>query len=81
MKPQLATVARLIALRRRAIGKNLVGELGSAGALLVYAVLSVAALVFIAQMVPETKGRSLEQIEDTSERSQPALPSAHASLT
>jgi MFS transporter, SP family, galactose:H+ symporter len=42
---------------------NLVGAVGSSGAFLVYAVLSVAALVFIAMMVPETKGRSLEQIE------------------
>ena len=42
---------------------NLVGAVGSSGAFLVYGVLSVAALVFIAMMVPETKGRSLEQIE------------------
>jgi SP family galactose:H+ symporter-like MFS transporter len=42
---------------------NLVGALGSAGAFLVYAVLSFAALVFIFAMVPETKGYSLEQIE------------------
>jgi MFS transporter, SP family, galactose:H+ symporter len=47
---------------------DLVGTLGSAGAFLVYAVLSVAALVFIARLVPETKGRSLEQIEDALER-------------
>jgi MFS transporter, SP family, galactose:H+ symporter len=42
---------------------NLVGAVGSSGAFLVYGVLSLAALVFIAMMVPETKGRSLEQIE------------------
>jgi MFS transporter, SP family, galactose:H+ symporter len=42
---------------------NLVGAVGSSGAFLVYGVLSVAALVFIAMMVPETKGRSLEHIE------------------
>ena len=42
---------------------NLVGAVGSSGAFLVYGVLSVVALAFIAMMVPETKGRSLEQIE------------------
>jgi MFS transporter, SP family, galactose:H+ symporter len=43
---------------------DLVGALGSAGAFLVYAILSVVAVVFIASIVPETKGRSLEKIED-----------------
>ena len=43
---------------------DLVGAVGSAGAFLVYAVLSLVALAFVAPMVPETKGRSLEQIED-----------------
>jgi MFS transporter, SP family, galactose:H+ symporter len=55
---------------------NLVGALGSAGAFLVYAILSVVALFFIALMVPETKGRSLEQIEDALAGGQPLLPPA-----
>jgi SP family galactose:H+ symporter-like MFS transporter len=42
---------------------DLVGAFGSAGAFLVYAILSLAALAFVAAMVPETKGRTLEQIE------------------
>jgi MFS family permease len=42
---------------------NLVGALSSAGAFLVYGVLSLVALAFVALIVPETKGRTLEQIE------------------
>jgi MFS transporter, SP family, galactose:H+ symporter len=42
---------------------DLVGALGSAGAFLIYAILSLGALAFVAAMVPETKGFSLEQIE------------------
>ena len=42
---------------------DLVGAVSSAGAFLVYAILSFAALAFIIAMVPETKGFSLEQIE------------------
>jgi MFS transporter, SP family, galactose:H+ symporter len=42
---------------------NLVGAIGSAGAFLLYGVLSLVAFAFIVWMVPETKGRSLEQIE------------------
>jgi SP family galactose:H+ symporter-like MFS transporter len=42
---------------------DLVGAVGSAAAFLVYAVLSIMALAFVTMMVPETKGRSLEQIE------------------
>lgn len=53
---------------------DLVGALGSAGAFLIYAILSVVALAFIAWMVPETKGRSLEQIEETLGTSPVALP-------
>lgn len=48
---------------------DLVGALGSGSAFLVCAILSVVALVFVALMVRETKGRSLEQIEDALERS------------
>jgi MFS transporter, SP family, galactose:H+ symporter len=46
---------------------DLVSALGGAGVFLVYAILSIMAVVFIASMVPETKGRSLEQIEDALE--------------
>jgi len=60
---------------------DLVGALGSAGAFLVYAILSIVALAFIASKVPETKGRSLEQIEDALESSQVPLPSAHVRPT
>jgi SP family galactose:H+ symporter-like MFS transporter len=42
---------------------NLVGVFGSAGAFLVYAILTLVALAFVTLMVPETKGRTLEQIE------------------
>ncbi len=47
---------------------DLVAAVGSAGAFLAYAVLSVAALVFVVVMVPETKGHSLEEIELQLER-------------
>ena len=42
---------------------DLVQWLGPAGAFLLFAVLTVAALIFTYVMVPETKGRSLEEIE------------------
>ncbi|HTW72868.1 MAG TPA: sugar porter family MFS transporter [Acetobacteraceae bacterium] len=42
---------------------NLVGAVGSAGAFVVYGVLSLFALAFVIMTVPETKGRTLEQIE------------------
>jgi MFS family permease len=42
---------------------DLVAAIGSAGAFLAYAVLSLGALAFVAAMVPETKGHSLEEIE------------------
>jgi len=60
---------------------NLVGALGSGGAFLVYAVLSMGALMFIAMTVPETKGRSLEQIEaDLDARQEHHYPRAAARL-
>jgi sugar porter (SP) family MFS transporter len=58
---------------------NIVGAVGSAGAFLVYAVLSLLALVFIALFVPETKGRTLEQIEAALDATHTTLPPAKAS--
>lgn len=74
----LATVANWVFnLIVSATFLNLDAAIGSAGAFLVYAVLSLAALVFIVMMVPETKGRSLEQIEAALDATHP-LPSAKA---
>jgi MFS transporter, SP family, galactose:H+ symporter len=42
---------------------DMVATLGSAGAFLIYAILSILALGFVVLLVPETKGRTLEQIE------------------
>jgi SP family arabinose:H+ symporter-like MFS transporter len=42
---------------------SLVEAVGSTGAFWVYAVLSVVNFVFIWRVLPETKGRSLEEIE------------------
>jgi MFS transporter, SP family, galactose:H+ symporter len=62
----LATVANWVFnLIVSATFLNLVGAIGTAGAFLVYGVLSLVAFAFIVWMVPETKGRSLEQIEAT----------------
>jgi MFS transporter, SP family, galactose:H+ symporter len=59
---------------------NLVGAVGSAGAFFVYAVLSLVTLAFIALMVPETKGRSPEQIEAALDAARRSVPSAHARM-
>jgi SP family galactose:H+ symporter-like MFS transporter len=42
---------------------SLIALLGPSGAFLVYAVLTIVAFVFTMRLVPETKGRSLEEIE------------------
>jgi MFS transporter, SP family, galactose:H+ symporter len=47
---------------------DLVSAIGSAGAFLLYAVLSLVALWFVVAKVPETKGHTLEQIELDQER-------------
>ena len=60
----LATVANWVFnLIVSATFLNLVGAIGSAGAFLAYGLLSLVALAFVALVIPETKGRSLEQIE------------------
>jgi MFS family permease len=47
---------------------SLVGIAGRAGTFLLYAVLGVLALIFFATRVPETNGRSLEEIEQQLQR-------------
>jgi len=47
---------------------DLVAAVGTAGAFLSYAVLSIAGLIFVSAVVPETKGLSLEQIEEDLEQ-------------
>ena len=58
---------------------NIVAAVGSAGAFLLYAVLSVLALIFVAMLVPETKGRTLEQIEAGLDIGRAPISSAGAS--
>jgi sugar porter (SP) family MFS transporter len=51
---------------------ELIDWLGRSGTFLFFAVLTVAGFVFTARLVPETKGRSLEQIEAELDESAPA---------
>jgi MFS family permease len=46
---------------------GLIDAMGRTGTFLTYAILTVAGIVFTAILVPETKGRSLEEIEDALE--------------
>jgi MFS family permease len=67
---------------------SLVGALGRTGTFVAYAVVGVIALIFFATRVPETNGRSLEEIEQQLQRKRrpksgagddaPALGSAFA---
>jgi sugar porter (SP) family MFS transporter len=43
---------------------TLVGDLGKAGTFWLYAVVGVIAVIFFARLVPETKNRSLEEIQE-----------------
>jgi sugar porter (SP) family MFS transporter len=58
----------------------LVAALGSATAFLAFAVLSVGAFVFTLRVVPETSGRSLEEIEAQLEGSAPPARAGAADL-
>jgi hypothetical protein len=60
---------------------SLIDLCGRAGAFLVYAVLTLVALVFTAMLVPETKGRSLEEIEEALEGHLPPSPGAARAAT
>jgi MFS transporter, SP family, galactose:H+ symporter len=55
---------------------GLIDVFGRAGTFLLYAVLTLVAVVFTAALVPETKGRSLEEIEDALEGRPPPVPVA-----
>jgi MFS transporter, SP family, galactose:H+ symporter len=60
---------------------DLVGAIGSAGTFVAYAVLSLVAIVFVFLVVPETKGLSLEQIEDAIEAGHSSLVPASTGVT
>jgi MFS transporter, SP family, galactose:H+ symporter len=55
---------------------SLIDLFGRPGTFLVYGVLTLVAVVFTAVLVPETKGRSLEEIEDALEGRQQPLAAA-----
>jgi len=60
---------------------GLIDLFGRTGTFLLYAVLTLTALVFTAVLVPETKGRSLEEIEDALEGRQAPVPVTMATST
>jgi len=60
---------------------GLIDLFGRTGTFLLYAVLTLVALVFTAVLVPETKGRSLEEIEDALEGRQAPVPATLAPAT
>ena len=60
---------------------SLIDLFGRTGTFLLYAVLTLMALVFTAVLVPETKGRSLEEIEDALEGRQSPVPVTLAGST
>jgi hypothetical protein len=73
----IATVAQwVLNLLVTATFLNLVAAIGTGGTFAVYAVLTVAAIVFTLRLVPETKGRSLEQIEMDMHESETARQAA-----
>ncbi len=54
-------------------------HLGSAGTFLVYGILSAVALLFVVLFIPETKGRSLEELEKLLVRTSRASGTTHLS--